>query len=83
MLLSSAFVGAFAGFIFPPIIMYGLKHFEITVDESSLGTPISGLIGAVSWQLITTVKMIVPKLINKLLTKFGIGANKDERKENK
>ena len=74
---AAGFVGGFAGFTFPPIIVYYLNtHGNSISADDPLLMGISGLIGAVSWQLLTTVQTIIPSLVSNYFRR-----GRDDRKK--
>ena len=81
-LLAAGFVGGFAAVVFPPMIIYGLEQYNIIFADEKLVMGISGFIGAISWQLLTTIKAVVPDLLNIILRRFGYDKPKEDYKEN-
>jgi hypothetical protein len=65
LLVSSLIVGGFAAIVFPPVIEFLLKDYANIIISQDIRTSITGAVGAVSWQLIITLKAALPLLIKK------------------
>jgi hypothetical protein len=62
--IASAFVGGFAAFVFPPLIIMIIESAGIKVVPE-ISRSITGTVSAVSWQLVLSLKGAVPLLVNK------------------
>jgi len=77
--VASAFVGGFAAYTIPPILAAILFYITGTDIMNGLMNESRGVIGAVSWQLILSLKNGVPEFFENLKERFGGRKHKKNR----
>ena len=70
--ISAIIVGGFSAFIFTPLIIAVVELYGKIVIVDDVKISITGSIAAVSWQLVISLKAILPTLIAKLTKTKGM-----------
>jgi hypothetical protein len=79
--VASAFVGGFAAYTIPPILAAILIYITGTDVMGGLMNESRGVIGAVSWQLILSLKNGVPEFFDKLKERISGRSNTKNRNQ--